>query len=45
MCGASNFEVLSSRECRQLLAEQRVGRVAFVGLSGYPVALPVTRDR
>jgi nitroimidazol reductase NimA-like FMN-containing flavoprotein (pyridoxamine 5'-phosphate oxidase superfamily) len=38
---ASNFEVLSERDCRRLLAQHNVGRVAFDGAAGYPVVLPV----
>jgi uncharacterized protein len=35
------LEVLDEVECRQLLAETDVGRVAFVGADGFPVVLPV----
>jgi nitroimidazol reductase NimA-like FMN-containing flavoprotein (pyridoxamine 5'-phosphate oxidase superfamily) len=41
MSDISNFEVLSEAECRGLLAQQRVGRVAFMGVGGYPVVVPV----
>jgi nitroimidazol reductase NimA-like FMN-containing flavoprotein (pyridoxamine 5'-phosphate oxidase superfamily) len=37
----SSFEVVTERECRELLASQDVGRVAFVGEDGFPVVLPV----
>jgi nitroimidazol reductase NimA-like FMN-containing flavoprotein (pyridoxamine 5'-phosphate oxidase superfamily) len=35
------FEVLTEAECRRLLAEQEVGRVAFDGDDDFPVVLPV----
>jgi nitroimidazol reductase NimA-like FMN-containing flavoprotein (pyridoxamine 5'-phosphate oxidase superfamily) len=35
------FEALSVGECRELLASQDVGRVAFVGEDGFPAVLPV----
>ncbi len=35
------FEVMTERECRQILADHEVGRVAFVGDDGFPVILPV----
>jgi nitroimidazol reductase NimA-like FMN-containing flavoprotein (pyridoxamine 5'-phosphate oxidase superfamily) len=35
------FEVLSVDECRDLLASQDVGRVAFLGEDGFPIVLPV----
>jgi nitroimidazol reductase NimA-like FMN-containing flavoprotein (pyridoxamine 5'-phosphate oxidase superfamily) len=38
---AASFEVLDEAACRRLLAEQDVGRVAFVGIDGFPVVLPV----
>ena len=41
MSEISDFEVLGDRECRELLAQQSVGRLAFVGVSGYPVVVPV----
>ena len=41
MSDISDFEVISEHECRQLLAQQCIGRVAFMGAVGYPVVLPV----
>jgi uncharacterized protein len=41
MSHAVMFEVLDEVECRRLLAETEVGRVAFVGADGFPVVLPV----
>jgi nitroimidazol reductase NimA-like FMN-containing flavoprotein (pyridoxamine 5'-phosphate oxidase superfamily) len=38
--GSADFEELSESECRRLLAEQEVGRIAFVD-GEYPVVLPV----
>jgi nitroimidazol reductase NimA-like FMN-containing flavoprotein (pyridoxamine 5'-phosphate oxidase superfamily) len=35
------FEVLDEAECRRLLAEQEVGRVAFAASDGFPIVLPV----
>jgi nitroimidazol reductase NimA-like FMN-containing flavoprotein (pyridoxamine 5'-phosphate oxidase superfamily) len=35
------FEALTEAECRRLLAEQEVGRVAFADDDGFPVVLPV----
>ena len=35
------FDVLSEEVCRHLLANEQVGRVAFVDAAGYPVVLPV----
>jgi nitroimidazol reductase NimA-like FMN-containing flavoprotein (pyridoxamine 5'-phosphate oxidase superfamily) len=35
------FEVLTEAECRRLLAEQEVGRIAFTDADGFPVVLPV----
>jgi nitroimidazol reductase NimA-like FMN-containing flavoprotein (pyridoxamine 5'-phosphate oxidase superfamily) len=40
MSDRATFEVLSETECRRLLAENDVGRVAFVD-GDYPVVLPV----
>ncbi len=40
MAVTTEFEVLSEAECRRLLAEQEVGRVAFVD-GDFPVVLPV----
>jgi nitroimidazol reductase NimA-like FMN-containing flavoprotein (pyridoxamine 5'-phosphate oxidase superfamily) len=40
MTESESFEVLSEAECRRLLAENHVGRVAFVD-HDYPVVLPV----
>ena len=40
MMATTEFEVLSEAECRKLLAEQEVGRVAFVD-NDFPVVLPV----
>src|SRR5437870_4794733 len=37
---STRVEVLTEAECRALLAEQQVGRVAFVS-DGWPVVLPV----
>jgi nitroimidazol reductase NimA-like FMN-containing flavoprotein (pyridoxamine 5'-phosphate oxidase superfamily) len=37
----TTFEVLPEDECRRLLAEQDVGRVAFMSSDGFPVVLPV----
>jgi nitroimidazol reductase NimA-like FMN-containing flavoprotein (pyridoxamine 5'-phosphate oxidase superfamily) len=37
----ATFEVLTEAECRRLLAEQEVGRVAFSSDEGFPVVLPV----
>ena len=36
----ASFEALTEAECRRLLAEQQIGRVAFVD-GDYPVVLPV----
>jgi nitroimidazol reductase NimA-like FMN-containing flavoprotein (pyridoxamine 5'-phosphate oxidase superfamily) len=41
MTMTTTFEVLTEAECRRLLAEQEVGRVAFMGGDGFPVVLPV----
>jgi nitroimidazol reductase NimA-like FMN-containing flavoprotein (pyridoxamine 5'-phosphate oxidase superfamily) len=41
MSEISDFEVMGDRECRELLAKQSVGRIAFMGVSGYPVVMPV----
>jgi nitroimidazol reductase NimA-like FMN-containing flavoprotein (pyridoxamine 5'-phosphate oxidase superfamily) len=41
MSTRTKFEVLNEAECRRLLAEQEVGRVAFTGTDGFPVVLPV----
>ena len=41
MAGTTTFEVLPEQECRRLLAEQEVGRIAFVDGDGFPVVLPV----
>jgi uncharacterized protein len=40
MAATSTFEVLTEAECRRLLAEQEVGRVAFVD-GEFPIVLPV----
>jgi uncharacterized protein len=40
MTDDASLEVLSEAECRRLLAENHVGRVAFVD-GDYPVVLPV----
>lgn len=40
MTSTTTFEVLTEQECRRLLAEQEVGRVAFVD-GNFPVVLPV----
>ena len=40
MTESTTVEVLSEAECRRLLAEQEVGRVAFVDRD-FPVVLPV----
>jgi nitroimidazol reductase NimA-like FMN-containing flavoprotein (pyridoxamine 5'-phosphate oxidase superfamily) len=40
MAETESFEVLSEAECRRLLDENHVGRVAFVD-HDYPVVLPV----
>src|SRR5436190_33518 len=40
MAQNASFEALTEAECRRLLAEQEVGRVAFVD-HDYPVVLPV----
>src|ERR1700730_16276347 len=40
MTATTTFEVLTEAECRRLLAEQEVGRVAFVERD-FPVVLPV----
>ena|SRR5438045_2341822 len=37
---ATTFEVMSEAECRRLLAEEEVGRVAFID-HDFPVILPV----
>jgi nitroimidazol reductase NimA-like FMN-containing flavoprotein (pyridoxamine 5'-phosphate oxidase superfamily) len=36
-----SITVLTEAECRALLAEQEVGRVAYVDVDGYPVVVPV----
>ena len=36
-----SFEALTERECRQVLADNEVGRVVFVGDDDFPVVLPV----
>jgi nitroimidazol reductase NimA-like FMN-containing flavoprotein (pyridoxamine 5'-phosphate oxidase superfamily) len=41
MTGTTELEVLTEAECRRLLAEQEVGRVAFAGDGAFPVVLPV----
>jgi nitroimidazol reductase NimA-like FMN-containing flavoprotein (pyridoxamine 5'-phosphate oxidase superfamily) len=41
MSKAARFQELDEAECRRLLADQDVGRVAFVGIDGFPVVLPV----
>jgi nitroimidazol reductase NimA-like FMN-containing flavoprotein (pyridoxamine 5'-phosphate oxidase superfamily) len=41
MTMTTTFEVLTEAECRRLLAEQEVGRLAFMGGDGFPVVLPV----
>jgi nitroimidazol reductase NimA-like FMN-containing flavoprotein (pyridoxamine 5'-phosphate oxidase superfamily) len=33
--------VLTEAECRRLLAEQEVGRIAYIDTDGFPVVLPV----
>jgi nitroimidazol reductase NimA-like FMN-containing flavoprotein (pyridoxamine 5'-phosphate oxidase superfamily) len=38
---AATTEVLTEAECRALLAEEEVGRVAYVDVDGYPVVVPV----
>ncbi len=40
MIAMTTFEVLSEAECRRLLAEQEIGRVAFLD-DEFPVVLPV----
>jgi nitroimidazol reductase NimA-like FMN-containing flavoprotein (pyridoxamine 5'-phosphate oxidase superfamily) len=40
MTATTTFEVLTEAECRRLLADQEVGRVAFVERD-FPVVLPV----
>jgi hypothetical protein len=40
MTATTTFEVLTEAECRRLLGEQEVGRVAFVDQE-FPVVLPV----
>jgi nitroimidazol reductase NimA-like FMN-containing flavoprotein (pyridoxamine 5'-phosphate oxidase superfamily) len=37
----SHLDVLSEEACRHLLANEQVGRIAFVDTAGYPVVLPV----
>jgi nitroimidazol reductase NimA-like FMN-containing flavoprotein (pyridoxamine 5'-phosphate oxidase superfamily) len=37
----SHIDALSAEVCRHLLANEQVGRVAFVDTTGYPVVLPV----
>jgi nitroimidazol reductase NimA-like FMN-containing flavoprotein (pyridoxamine 5'-phosphate oxidase superfamily) len=37
----TGFDVLTEEVCRHLLANERVGRLAFIDASGFPVVLPV----
>jgi hypothetical protein len=36
-----HFDVLTEEACRDLIANEQVGRIAFVDAAGYPVVLPV----
>jgi nitroimidazol reductase NimA-like FMN-containing flavoprotein (pyridoxamine 5'-phosphate oxidase superfamily) len=41
MDALAHFDALTEEVCRHLLANEETGRIAFVGVDGYPVVLPV----